>query len=126
MIDAEKPKAAELARRLQERGFSLLATAATQQWFARAGIEAKPILKLHEGRPHIVDAIENGEIQLIINTPIGKLGSEDDSYLRKAAIKHGIAYVTTLAAAEATVNGIEDRLKAEPEVQSLQEYHQQL
>jgi len=126
VIDAEKPKAAELARRLQERGFSLLATAATQQFFARAGVEAKPILKLHEGRPHIVDAIENGEIQLIINTPIGKLGTEDDSYLRKAAIKHGIAYVTTLAAAEATVNGIEERLEAEPEVWSLQQYHEQL
>jgi carbamoyl-phosphate synthase large subunit len=126
VIDAEKPKAAELAGRLQKCGFSLLATAGTQEFFNSAGIEAKAILKLHEGRPHIVDAIENGEIQLIINTPSGKLGTEDDSYLRKAAIKHRIAYVTTLAAAEATVNGIKERLGAEPEVQSLQQYHRQL
>jgi carbamoyl-phosphate synthase large subunit len=126
VVDAEKSKAPELAKRLLDSGFSILATAGTQKYLANKGIEAKSILKLHEGRPNIVDAIENGEIQLVFNTPMGKLGTEDDSYLRKAAIKNGIPYVTTLAAAQATVNGIEERLQAEVDVQSLQTYHQQL
>ena len=78
---------------------------------------------MHEGRPNIADAIENNEIQLVINTPIGKMGKNDDSYIRKAAINHSVPYVTTLAGAKATVNGIEEILKGSPEILSLQEYH---
>jgi len=118
-----KVHAAAIAKNFEKLGFSILATAGTHKYFVEKGINAKAILKMHEGRPNIADAIENGEIQLVINTPIGKLSIHDDSYIRKTAIKNSISYVTTLAAAEATVNGIEEILHKDPEVMSLQEYH---
>ena len=122
IADPGKTHAAVLAKSFEKLGFSILATSGTQKYFVENGINAKAILKMHEGRPNIADAIENGEIQLVINTPIGKLSIHDDSYIRKTAIKHSISYVTTLAAAEATVNGIEEILRETPEVMSLQEY----
>jgi carbamoyl-phosphate synthase large subunit len=78
---------------------------------------------MHEGRPNIVDVIKNKEIQLVINTPSGKLSKYDDSYIRKAAIKYKVSYITTTAAAAAAVKGIADRLKGQPSVKSLQKYH---
>jgi carbamoyl-phosphate synthase large subunit len=87
-------------------------------------VEAKSVAKLHEGRPNIVDAIVNGEIQLIVNTPVGKRGKHDDSYIRKSAIKHRIPYITTIAAATATVKGIAAaREGGDAEAKSLQSYH---
>ena len=80
-------------------GFKIKATQGTHKFLAEQGIQAEPILKMHEGRPNIVDAIKNREIQLVINTPSGKLSKHDDSYIRKAAIKYKIPYITTLAAA---------------------------
>ena len=77
------------------------------------------------GRPNIVDAIKNGEIQLVIDTPIGKLGSSDDSYIRKAAIKHKLPYITTMAAARAAVKGIAAYGQKAPEVASLQNITQE-
>ena len=82
-----------------------------------------PILKLHEGRPNIADAIKNGEIQLVVNTPAGKSSVHDDSYVRKAAITHAVPYITTLAAALAAAKGIAARREGKGEVRSLQEYH---
>ncbi|MBU3914205.1 carbamoyl-phosphate synthase large subunit [bacterium] len=123
---SDKTQATALAKQLKELGFTILATSGTQKYFEKNGVDVKTILKLHEGRPNIVDAIENGEIQLVINTPIGKLGAHDDSYIRKAAIKHSIPYVTTLAAAKATVNGIAEIRRGPAEVLSLQEYHKLL
>jgi carbamoyl-phosphate synthase large subunit len=81
---------------------------------------------MHEGRPHIVDAIMNGEIQLVINTPSGKLSSYDDSYIRKAAIRHKIPYITTLSGALAAARGIGAYRKGRGDVKSLQEYHQEI
>jgi len=78
---------------------------------------------MHEGRPNLVDAIKNGEIQLVINTPIGKLGMTDDSYIRKAAIRYKIPYITTAAAALATARGIAAQKNGRRYVKSLQEYH---
>jgi len=79
---------------------------------------------MHEGRPNIVDAIKNGEIQLVINTPGGRLSKSDDSYIRKAAIKYKISYITTTAAAAAAVKGIaETRSNGVAPVRSLQSYH---
>ena len=71
-----------------------------------AGIPVERIFKMYEGRPNIADQIANGEIQLIINTPAGKDSVTDDSYIRKAAIKHRIPYITTMAAAKASAEGI--------------------
>ena len=79
---------------------------------------------MHAGRPNIADAIKNGEIQLVINTPIGKRGVTDDSYIRKTAIKYKIPYMTTLAAAKASVKGIAAYRQKETEVFSLQRYHE--
>ena len=84
---------------------------------------AEPILKMHEGRPNIVDGIKNREIQLIINTPSGKLSKHDDSYIRKAAIKYKIPYITTLAAALAAARGIAAYRRGRGQVRSLQSYH---
>jgi len=78
---------------------------------------------MSEGRPHIVDAIKNSQIQLIINTPYGKRSKYDDSYVRKAAIKYGVPYITTTAAATAAVKGIAASRNSRVSVRSLQEYH---
>jgi len=78
---------------------------------------------MYEGRPGIVDEIKNQKIQLVINTPIGKLSKYDDSYIRKSAIKYKIPYITTMAAARATVKGIQARRDRDRFVKSLQEYH---
>ena len=80
-------------------------------------------MKVYEGRPNIVDAIKNKEIQLIINTPVGKLSQHDDSYIRKSAIKYKVPYITTTAAAAATAKGIAAKQKGESLVKSLQSYH---
>jgi carbamoyl-phosphate synthase large subunit len=114
---------ADTARRLQKEGFTLLATGGTAAFFKENGIDAATVLKMHEGRPNIVDAIKNGEIQLIINTPSGKLSANDDSYIRKSAIKHKVPYITTVAAAVAAAEGIAARRAGETPIRSLQEWH---
>ncbi|MDD2599679.1 MAG: carbamoyl-phosphate synthase large subunit [Kiritimatiellae bacterium] len=126
-VDAKgKEKILPTARKLRESGFSILATEKTCAFLQSHGIECQRILKMHEGRPNIVDAIANREIQLVINTPIGKASMTDDSYIRKAAIKYGVPYVTTVAAAQATAYGIAERIKNQSNVLSLQEYHKKL
>lgn len=87
-------------------------------------MEAEKIAKINEGRPNILDAIANRQIDLIVNTPNDKKGAVDDSYIRKAAIKNRIPYMTTMAAAKATAAGIRSMKKGEGQpVKSLQEYH---
>jgi len=122
---AEKDKKAieDTAKQFVELGFGILATEGTHKFLKKKGIVSTSILKMHEGRPNIVDAVKNGQIQLIINTPAGKLSKHDDSYIRKTAIKYKIPYITTTAAAAAAVKGIEARLKGQPMVKSLQTYH---
>ena len=112
----------EAARRLAGEGFRIVATDGTAAFLQDNGIEATTILKVHEGRPNIVDAVKNGEIQLIINTPSGKLSAYDDSYIRKAAIRHKVAYLTTVRAAAAAAEGIAARQAGESTVRSLQEW----
>jgi carbamoyl-phosphate synthase large subunit len=111
------------AKRLQEVGFKLLATAGTAAFLKENGVEAKSIIKADEGRPNIVDAVKNGEIQLIVNTPSGKLSVTDDSYIRKSAIKHNVPYITTVAAAVAAAEGIAARKAGQAPIRSLQEWH---
>ncbi len=120
----DKGPIVETAKAFTEIGFKIMATEGTHKFLAEKGIESEHVLKMHEGRPNIADAIKNGQIQLIINTPIGKLGKHDDSYIRKSAIKYNIPYITTTAAAAATVKGIAERLKGQAPVRSLQSYHQ--
>jgi carbamoyl-phosphate synthase large subunit len=120
------PRLVATARRFLELGFRLVATAGTRAALAAGGIEAEPILKLHEGRPNILDAMKNGELQIIINTPAGKFGAADDSYIRKAAIRHRVPYFTTVAAAAAAAEGIAARRRGDEDVRSLQEYHAEM
>ncbi|MDR0843014.1 MAG: carbamoyl phosphate synthase large subunit, partial [Acidobacteriota bacterium] len=120
---SEKSESVELAREFSTLGFQLKATEGTQRFFKDAGIACEKILKLNFGRPDIVDAIKNGEIQLVINTPIGKRGAVDDSYIRKTAIRERVPYITTLAAARAAAKGIAASRKQESPAVSLQRYH---
>jgi len=123
VADKDKENAVWVARQLVALGFSLRATTGTREFLARHGIDSEPINKMREQRPHIGDAITNGEIQLVINTPRGKASKADDSYIRKAAIRYKVPYITTMAAAKAAVKGIEETLRGKAEVKSLQEYH---
>ena len=121
--DKEKGGAMEVAREFKKLGFKIKATNGTYRFLNKHGIESEPILKMHEGRPNIVDGIKNGEIQLVINTPIGRLGLHDDSYIRKAAIKYKIPYITTIAAAVAAAKGIAAVRQGHGRAKSLQKYH---
>lgn len=106
ICDRDKPELLEIAKGFNEIGFKILATHKCYKMLVEAGIPCERIFKIYEGRPNIADEIANGEIQLIINTPAGKSSIHDDSYIRKAAIKHRVPYITTMAAAKASVEGI--------------------
>lgn len=120
------PIVAETAREFTRLGFRIKATQGTQKFLEENGVPAEFIYKIYEGRPNIADGIMNGEIQLVINTPIGQRSLQDDSYIRKTAIKHKISYITTTAAALASANGIAAHREAVAKnavVKSLQDYH---
>ena len=119
----DRPAVLEAARQFAELGFKIKATIGTHRFLAGEGIESDLILKMHEGRPNIVDGIKNGEIQLVINTPAGKRSQYDDSYIRKNAIRYKVPYITTLAAAAAAAKGIAASRKGRSRVKSLQSYH---
>ena len=102
----DRAEVAEIARSFAEDGFDIVATGTTCDLIREAGVEAEKVKKLYEGRPNILDMITNGKIQLIVNSPVGKDSVHDDSYLRKAAIKAKVPYMTTIAAARATAKGI--------------------
>jgi carbamoyl-phosphate synthase large subunit len=123
ITDPDKEEALQVAKEFIRLGFKLKATEGTHHYLSSRNVECEKILKLNAGRPNIVDAIKNGEIQLIINTPIGKRSTSDDSYIRKNAIKHKIPYVTTMAAARAAAKGIAAFRRQESDVVSLQNYH---
>jgi len=123
VVDKNEDTVLPTARQFVELGFKIKATEGTREFLTQNGIESELILKMHEGRPNIVDGIMNGEIQLVINTPVGKRSQYDDSYIRKAAIKHKIPYITTLAGAAAAVRGIAAHRRGAAGVRSLQSYH---
>ncbi len=121
---ADKPEVVELARAFHDAGFNIMATKGNYDRIAEAGIPAQMVKKLHEGRPNIVDHLTNGDIQLVVNSPIGKDSKHDDSYLRKAAVKNRVTYITTAAAARSVAEGISYVKKnGQGEVKSLQEWH---
>jgi len=123
VVKGDKGGLLSIAKKFHELGFRLMATKGTQQYLADHGIDAQMILKMHEGRPNIVDSIKNGEIQLIINSPSGRTSAYDDSYIRKAAIKYKVPYITTIAAAAAAVKGIAAFRQGHGRAKSLQSYH---
>ena len=123
----DKAEVVELARQFHEDGFKIMATGHTCELIREAGIPAEHVNKLDEGRPNILDEITNGKIDLIVNSPLGKGSVQDDSYLRKAAIKYKIPYITTMAAAMATADGIwQVKHGTVGEIHSLQSLHAQI
>ena len=125
--DKDKPEVVEVAKSFSEDGFKIVATGRTYDTIAAAGIPATKVKKLFEGRPNVYDMITNGEIQIVVNTPVGKECIYDDSYLRKAAIKAKVPYMTTMAAAKASAEGIHYvKTHKESEIKSLQEYHSEI
>lgn len=123
----DKPEVVEIAKSFAEDGFQIIATGTTYDMIVESGLKAQKVNKLYEGRPNILDMITNGKIDLIVNTPAGKESVHDDSYLRKAAIKGKIPYMTTMAAARATAKGIKHiKAHGNGDVKSLQELHSEI
>lgn len=123
IADRDKNRIIEFAGNFRDMGFNILSTGGTKQFLEKHGVPATLILKVHEGRPNIIDAIKNGEIDLVVNTPAGRLSEYDDSYIRKDAIKYGIPYITTTSAALSATKGIKERQNGKYLVRSLQDYH---
>lgn len=121
--DRDKSALLPVAQRLDQMGFRLVATEGTARALSAAGLKVETVLKVHEGRPNIEDAIRSGEIQLVINTPVGRQAAHDDKYLRRAAIDYAVTTVTTLAGARAAVEGIAALQAQELQVRALQDIH---
>ncbi|POR05656.1 carbamoyl phosphate synthase large subunit [Alkalispirochaeta sphaeroplastigenens] len=119
--DSDKEALVPVVRRLQENGFSLAATRGTAAFLFEQGILAEVVLKVHEGHPHILDHLESGRIDLVINTPLGRFSQADDGYLRIAALQQRIPYTTTISAAQAAVEAIQYLRKGSVQVQPLPE-----
>ena len=125
--DTDKPEIVDIARGFADCGFKIVATGGTYALLTENGIKAEKLFKLQQGRPNILDAITNGEVDIVINTPDDKQGAEDDSYIRKNAIRKRVFYVTTIAGAKATLEGIKSVKNGRGNtVKSLQEFHSEI
>jgi carbamoyl-phosphate synthase large subunit len=124
--DSDKPTVTPIARRFHEMGFTLYATDGTARYLRGRGIPTETVRKLHEGRPNGVDLMVNGEVRLLINTPMGKHAQKDDYSLRQAAIAYRVSYTTTMSAASAACDAILSLRSRKPAVRSLQEWHTRL
>jgi len=124
--DRDKPAVAPIARRFQEMGFRLYATDGTARFLRARGIPVDRVFKVHEGRPHGIDLIVNGQVQLLLNTPLGKAAQTDDYTMRKAAIARRVPYTTTLSAASAACDAVLSLRSRGATVRSLQEWHEAL
>jgi carbamoyl-phosphate synthase large subunit len=124
--DSDKANVTPIARQFHEMGFQIYATPGTARYLRGLGIEATEVFKVHEGRPHGIDLIVNGQVQLLINTPLGKHALRDDYTLRQAAIANRVSYTTTLSAADAALHAILALRSRKPTIRSLQEWHEDL
>jgi carbamoyl-phosphate synthase large subunit len=120
--DSDKAAAVGVARRLAEMGFAIVATRGTAQKLREAGIEAEVVNKVLEGRPHCVDAIRSGEVQLVVNTASGAQSVEDSFDIRRSALTHGVPHYTTMAGARAAAHAIAALRSGSLEVAPLQAY----
>jgi carbamoyl-phosphate synthase large subunit len=126
IADRDKNRIIPAAKNFRDLGFIILATGGTKQFLQENGIQSELILKVHQGRPNIVDAIKNKEIDLVVNTPAGRLSEYDDSYIRKNAIKYKVPYITTTSSALSATEGIKERQNGEYKVKSVQDYHREI
>jgi carbamoyl-phosphate synthase large subunit len=124
--DRDKPALAPIARRFQEMGYTLFATDGTARFLRALGIPVERVFKVHEGRPHGIDLIVNGQVQMLVNTPLGKAAQTDDYTMRKAAIARRVPYTTTLSAASAACDAVLSLRSRGVTVRSLQEWHETL
>ena len=124
--DSDKSSVTPIARRFQEMGFKLFATGGTARHLRGRGIPVETVLKIHEGRPNGIDMMLNGDVQLLINTPLGKESQRDDYTMRQAAIANRVAYTTTLSAASAACDAILSLRSRAASVLSLQEWHSRI
>jgi carbamoyl-phosphate synthase large subunit len=122
--DSDKPTVLPITRRFHEMGFVVFATAGTARYLTQRGVPARAIAKVHEGRPNAVDLISSGAIQLLINTPLGKLTQRDDYIIRRAALQHRLPYSTTMSAASAACDAILALRSREGQVRCLQEWYE--
>jgi carbamoyl-phosphate synthase large subunit len=122
--DEDKPAACEIAQRLVDLGFQVLATSGTKSTLDRAGVPSELVNKVREGRPHIVDRLRNGDVAMVVNTTEGAHAIRDSYTLRRQTLISGMPYFTTIAAATAAVGAIEARREAPLSVRSVQEYHE--
>ncbi len=122
VCDRDKRSIVAVAKHLTMLGFGILSTRGTARALRAAGIPVEEVLKVHEGRPNIVDRITNGEVQLVINTPFGRETRSDGYHIRTAAINHGVSNITTLAAAQASAQAIEALLEGRLDVRALQDF----
>jgi carbamoyl-phosphate synthase large subunit len=121
--DRDKPQLVPIARELVALGITLVATRGTVEALRAAGLPVKPVFKVNEGRPNVVDLIKSASINLIINTPLGRASRFDEKAIRRAAVQHGVTCITTLSAASAAINGIRALREGQIQVASLQELH---
>jgi carbamoyl-phosphate synthase large subunit len=119
----DKPRVLPVARKFSEMGFKLIATSGTADFLNENGIRAKTVFKLKEGRPHVVDRIKNGEIQLVINTSLGKKTTSDSYEIRRTTLIYNIPYTTTIAGAKAMAEAVSELQRGDWDVKTLQEYH---
>jgi carbamoyl-phosphate synthase large subunit len=124
--DPDKPTVTPIARRFQELGFRILATTGTAKYLRARGVPVTPVFKVHEGRPNCLDYVVNGDVQLLVNTPLGKHAQVDDYILREAALRNKVAYTTTMSAANAACDAILALRSRKPSVKPLQEWQREL
>src|SRR6266853_1005421 len=122
--DSDKPTVLPIARRFHEMGFRIMATEGTARYVWTRGVPAELVAKVHEGRPNAIDLIVSGEVQLLINTPLGKFTQADDYAIRRAALMHRVPYTTTMSAASAACDAIIALRSRTGSVRSLQEWHE--
>jgi carbamoyl-phosphate synthase large subunit len=124
--DKDKRAVVFIAKKLEDLGFNIYATSGTALALKKNNIRVKLLPKITEGRPNILDLMKDGKIQLVINTPSGRIPRQDEIKIRSQVITHNIPYTTTISGAQATVNGIEAMAKKELEVKPLQQYHKEV
>jgi carbamoyl-phosphate synthase large subunit len=123
---SDRAGATPIARRFHEMGFGIVATEGTARHLASVGVPSERVFKVSEGRPHAIDLMLNGEIQLLINTPMGKASQRDDYTLRQAAVSNRVPYTTTLSGASAACDAILAFKEQPRSVKSLQEWQEML
>jgi carbamoyl-phosphate synthase large subunit len=122
--DSDKPTVVPIVRRFHELGFRIVATDGTARYLRARGVPAERVAKVHEGRPNAIDLIVSGEVQLLINTPLGKFTQADDYAIRRAALMHRVPYTTTMSAASAACDAVIALRSRTGSVRSLQEWHE--